>query len=291
MDDKLIPWSNKITNIQANVLEALAKYKFLTLSQMLQIGVGTTQYKYLWKQVASLRDRKRGLVDRRNFNTEDRLGRVEDMYFLTKHGASALILDLRFPEEEIRLPKGKTIANKDYYHRKFTLDFQIKTYQWAEGAGRFVPYFHTYFDKTGNNRTDKNLMTMTRIDFEGEDYIIPDAAFLLSSLEKERLFLFEMHNGSDTFRLLKQLHKHAFALVRKFTHKKFKYPNDKSYTTLLLFEREGTKKAFIQRLIKEGQAFTEVQNYFLCKSLEDLEIKPFDTGWLTIYGKKGELMC
>lgn len=112
--------------------------------------------------------------------------------------------------------------------------------------------FTPSFDKIVNNRTDKNLTTMTRIDFEGEDYIIPDAVFLLSSMEKERLFLFEMHNGSDTFRLLKQLHKHAYALVRKFTHKRFKYLEDKSYSTLLLFERERIKKPLLKDCTRKG---------------------------------------
>lgn len=42
-----------------------------------------------------------------------------------------------------------------------------------------------------------------KIDFGAGEYIIPDAVFKLQNADRERLFLFEMHNWSDTMRLLK----------------------------------------------------------------------------------------
>lgn len=287
---KTIPWSNKITSIQCNVLEALAKVKFMTLSQMLDFGVGTTQYKYLWKQVASLRDRKRSLIDRRSFNTAERLGRVEDLYFLTKRGRQVLIYDLQVPEEEIRMPIGKIIAYKDYHHRKSTIDFQIKLLQWAKANTFQIPLFSAYYDKIGDNRSGKNLTTLTKIEFEGDQFFIPDALFLLQSTERERLFLFEMHNGHDTLRLLKQLHKHAHALVGRYTHRKLNYDSQKSYSIILLFEHTSTKQAFIKRLIKKGAAFRDIQQFFLCKSMEEMNQGDFDLGWQTIFGEEKNLI-
>ena len=41
---------NVLTSIQLRILKALAKYKYLTFSQMLKIDIGTTQYQYLRKQ-------------------------------------------------------------------------------------------------------------------------------------------------------------------------------------------------------------------------------------------------
>lgn len=282
--DKPIPWSGTITNIQGKVLESLAKFKFLTLTQMLEIGVGTGQYKYLWKQVASMRDRKRKLVDRKSFNTEERLGRVEDFYFLTSKGREALILDFRIAEEEIRMPVGNSIAYKDYHHRKSTIDFHLKLSLWAKNRGVELAFFTTYFDKEGNNRSDKNLSTLTKIDFGAGEYIIPDAVFKLQTEDRERLFLFEMHNGSDTMRLMKQLHKHAQALVMKHTHKKFGYDPMKSYTTLLLFETDTAKESFINRVVTTGEAFSKVQKFFLCKSVVALETQSFGENWKTIFG-------
>lgn len=287
--DKPIPWSGTITNIQGKVLESLAKFKFLTLTQMLEIGVGTGQYKYLWKQVASMRDRRRKLVDRKSFNTEDRLGRVEDFYFLTQKGRETLILEFRMAEEEIRMPFGGSIAYKDYHHRKSTIDFHLKLCLWAKGRGAEVTSFATYFDKEGNNRSGKNLNTLTKIDFGEGEYIIPDAAFKLKLGSRERLFLFEMHNGADTMRLMKQLHQHAQALVMKHTHKKFGYDPMKSYTTLLLFENRASQQSFINRVLKEGAAFSKVQKFFLCKNLEELTVGKFGENWETIFGDDGLL--
>ncbi len=290
MATKSIPWSDKITNIQGKVLISLARYKYLTLSQLLAIGVGTTQYKYLWKQVASMRDRKRALIERRSFNLEIRLGRVEDLYYLTKYGKNVLVDDFRLLEKDIKIPIGKTIAYKDYHHRKTTIDFQISLYQWTEKNNYEIPYFNAYYDKKGNNRTDKNLTTLSKIDFGNGEYIIPDAVFKVMSETKERLFLFELHMGKDTLRLIKQIHKHAFALVKKFTHKQFKYDLEKSYTIFLLFEYQATKNAFIKRLVKTGVAFSQIEQFFLCKSLDDFAEGNFAEGWLTLFGKNSRVM-
>lgn len=286
---KPVPWANRITNIQGKVLENLGKYKFLTLSQLLELNVGTTQYRYLWKQVASLRDRNKPLVACKSFNTEDRLGRVEDMYYLTKEGKESLILDLHVPAEEIRMPLGRTIAYKDYYHRKYTIDFQILLSKWVMENGFTVPFFHTYFDKSGNNRTAKDLRAKTKVEFGDGGYIIPDAAFQVDAPDKERFFFFEMHNGRDTKRLLAQLHNHARGLVEMHTHKTYDLNPEKAYHTLFVFEHESIKNAFIHRLLKEGHAFQQIQQFFLCKSLEDLKEASFESGWVTIYGEPIEL--
>lgn len=260
------PWDNLITKIQQNVLVSLARYKYLTMSQMISLKVGTNQYPYLWKQVASLRDRKRALVSCNNFPLPSpKKGRVESLYFLTKEGMNQ-ILGNGFVESEeaIKIPKGKTIAYKDYFHRKFTIDFQIALYQHAEKNEKSVEFFHTYFDKVGDNRINKNLRALTRIDFEGKQFFIPDAVFKIN----RQFFLFEMYNGKDTKRVLEQLHKHAQALTFRHTHRAYNLDETKSYRIILLFEFESAKEALIKR-IQEDSSFDMIRSYFFAKSLNE----------------------
>lgn len=68
------------------------------------------------------------------------------MYFLTKKGKEALINELQMFPEDIRRPIGKTVAYKDYLHRKNTIDFQIRLEQRAKDEGHELAFFDTYFD-------------------------------------------------------------------------------------------------------------------------------------------------
>ena len=290
-----IKWEGVITNIQGKVLEGLARYKYLTLSQMLDLKVGTTRYKYLWEQVKSLRDRKRPLVECHKFESPNpRKGRVEAMYYLSKKGKDMLINEFQHPEEQIKIPLSKTPAYKDYFHRKHTISFQIALDTWANVNGFTVPFFDTYFDMVGDNRVNKNLRAKTRIEFGEKDYFIPDGAFWLEGQYKQRLFLFEMYNGKDSRRVVQQLHKHAKALTERFTHQKYELSLKKSYTIILLFELESIKQAVIEKAKREftldgGQTFVNVQKYFLCKSLSELQEGNFYRNWTTLFGAKVEV--
>ena len=293
---KKIKWANVITSIQGNVLEGLARYKYLTLSQMLELEVGTIRRKYLWEQVTSLRDRRKALVACHRFeNPEPKKGRVEDMYFLTQNGKNALVNELQYPELTIKIPTSQTPAYKDYFHRKYTISFQITMDKWAEGHEVDVPYFYTYFDMIGNNRVNKNLRARTRVDFEGEDYFIPDGAFRLVGKDNQRSFLFEMYNGKDSGRVIEQLHKHALALTNRFTHHSLGFDPTKSYTIILMFEFEGIKKAVMKKAKKElsesgKKSFANVEKYFICKSLEELDKEGFDKNWTTLFGRRSNLL-
>jgi hypothetical protein len=271
---KQILWANAITNIQQNILVSLARYKFLTSSQMLALEVGTKHYPYLWKQLVSLRDRKKPLVICNSFpNPNPKKGRVESMYFLSKEGKKQILENEFLSESEIiKMPRSKTMAYKDYFHRKFTIDFQIKLDHWANKNGKTVPFFDTYFDKTGNNRTNKNLRAKTRIDFNDEMFFIPDGAFKIDN----QFYLFEMYNGKDTKRVLEQLDKHAQALTYRHTHKTYNLDPNKSYKTILLFEFLSAKNALLKR-IQDEKSFDFIRPYFLVKANEELHQGEFST--------------
>ncbi len=283
--NKKVMWHNTITNIQARVLEGLARYQYLTFSQMSALGVGASHYQYLWKQVASIRDRKRPLVKCHNFSTpQPKRGRVESLYFLTQHGKNALINELHLHEEEIKKPTSRTVAYKDYHHRKQTIDFRIQLDKWAKNQDLTVPFFDTYFEKSSNSNGE--LRAKTRIDIKGGDYIIPDGAFEIIGDQKKEFFLFELHRGADNARLIRQLDKHARCLTYRSTHGKYGLPVKKGYKIILLFELDSIKDAFVKRMGKDGFAFKKVQQYFLSKSISDLGQGDFNGGWTTLFGDR-----
>ena len=288
---KTTNWEYIVTNIQSNVLSNLGRFQFLTFSQMLKLNIGTKYYQYLWKQVASLRDRKRPLVKCHNFQVpQPRKGKVESLYYLSKRGKEFLINDLQFEEDKLKIPYGKSIAYRDYFHRKHTIDFQIELYKWADQKDITIPFFDTYFDKTGDNVIRKNLRAKTRIDFEGKKYFIPDGVFPTSFDKESKFFLFEMYQGKDSGRVLMQIHKHAQAMVSRFTHKRYKLPMEKSYNVVLLFENDSLKQAVIEKALKQKDTFNNIQSYFRLKSLENLYESEFENDWKTLLGEKENLI-
>ncbi|MEO1263850.1 MAG: hypothetical protein AAFZ15_33905 [Bacteroidota bacterium] len=285
---KKVMWGNTITNIHANVLLGLARYQYLTFSQMLQLGVGTKHYQYLWKQVVSLRDRRRPLVKCHNFSTpQPKRGRVESLYFLTAQGKNALINELNIHEEFIKKPTSKTVAYKDYHHRKQTIDFRIHLDKWAKEYGYEVPFFDTYFEKS--KHPNGLFYAKTRIDLNN-GYIIPDGAFKVANFEIERFYLFELHRGEDSSRIIQQIHRHAQCLTSRATHGKYNLPLNKAYRVLLLFENEGVKESVLKRIKKEQAAFKNIQQYFLLKGINNSSKGEFDKNWITLYSKDTEII-
>lgn len=289
-----VKWEGVITNIQGNILLKLAQYKFLTLTQLLKLDVGTSQYKYLWKQMASLRDRKRPLVRSQRFSVALPLNgnppqRIEDWYCLNNAGKNALRNDLQF-HGNIKMPIGRgNLAYKDYRHRRHTIDFQIALQKWAEKANIEIPFFDTYFDKSGNARTDKNLRAKTRIDMDRGMYFIPDGAFKVVQNLQEKFLLMEMCQGSDTIRAVAQIHNHARAMTNRFTHKAYNLPQNKSYLIILIYQKEALKNAVAERVKMEGNTFSVIQKYFRCKTLEEVENGDFFEGWATLFGEEVSL--
>ena len=274
---------NTITTLQSNILVELARYKFLTVSQMHRLGLGK-DISWIRTQAKQLTDSNAPLIERLIFSVTPRKGRVENVFFLTKRGKEALIDGLKMDENAVKMPIGNsTLFYKDYTHRKNTIDFQIAAYQWAQEQERstYIDFFDCYFDKLGNNRTLGNLQAKNKIALDQEDYIIPDGVFMLQTAQRPYLFLFEMYDGKDTKRVLEQVKKHVRAIAQGTPSEKYNYPF--AHRVILVFEFEALKDAFIERT-KNNIYFSEVSPCFRCKSIEGVE-RDFFTGWQNLTGE------
>ena len=260
-----------INETQKSCLILLGQFKFLTLSQLLYL-LPEMKYKNLWKQMNSLVKSRRGLAAKKKFDQITRIGKVEDLYFLTSKGA-------RFLENEelidvVKYPKGN-ISGKDYKHRKSILDFQILIADYAQSNKIVINRFLRYFDGVeGPERSAATQLESKRT------RAIADAVFKISS----NLFVIEVHNGKSAKRALKQIHQHAELLTSLAVHKKFEIPFNKAYRILFLFENSGTLNSTITRLQEEANIFHPVEKFILFKNLESLQEQDWTQNWLTIFG-------
>jgi len=269
---------------QIVALQWLAKYKYLTSSQFVKMGL----YKrrgYLTNILKNIIDQKKPLIAKHNFNPLN--GKLESFYYLTKYGKKFLMEELEYKEAEIKAPKSLVpVYLKDYFHRKFTIDFYIQFNSWLDSNNGTLIFLNYYFDKSGNNRTNdatKHVTALNKIELDHHQlYLIPDinAQFHLNG--KEHLFLFEQHNGDDTKRLFEQLHIHIQAIYEKAVSKKHHFK--KAYKVVVVCEKESVKISVIQRLQKL-KGIENYNNFFYFKTNAELE-EDFYSKWTLISGEQ-----
>ena len=259
------------------VLEHLSVYRFLTVPQMIRLGVAKhkpTAYNIL-KRFNTL---PRKLVEKKDFGFIAGVGNLHSVYYLTRQGAAFLADVIRLDPEEIKYPKGVHVFARDYFHRIATVDIHIAFRTWAAGAGAEVDFFDTYFDKTGSNRKKRSgakLRAKTRVDLR-EGYFIPDGIFMYTEPdEAQRLTVLEVHNGMDTGRFMKQVETHIVALEEGAVSEK--YGLALPFRMMWVFELEAGLQAAIRRMRKRPdlEGFRE---YVYFNTIQNVRVD-FTAGW------------
>ena len=263
------------------ILELLATYKFLTTSQFLRLGI--VKYRpNLVNLLKDLRDRQKPFIARIKFPVHAKFGRIEDVYYLTRHGVKFLTEHLNWNIEDIKHPKQQnSFFFRDYFHRLWTIDFHIEFRLWTENKGYEILFFDYYFDKIGANRTKRNLPrleALTKITYNnGKDHIFADAISMFKTPERKYLFCLEVYTGKDTKRIINQLEKYTLALAEG--QPSLKYNFNRGARIYIILEHKSNLEAVLNRM-RENDIFEEFEDYFLFKTIDDLK-ENFYNKWKT----------
>lgn len=287
---KKVKWEGVVTSIQENVLRKLAHYKYLTIEQLLNFeDIGTTQYTYLWSHMVSLRDRKKPLVGCNSFpNPNPRKGKVHSVYYLNENGKETLLNDFEYFEDDIRYKIGKHLTVSQYQHRKLSVDYQIYLDKYLSRYKLETPFYFAYYDTTGNNRTNQNLRSKTRISLSDSKHFTPDAVYKIEEASgKSELHLFELYNGKDTKYIIKKLEQHAEAMAFGKVHEHFNLSKDTPYKVIVLCTHKSALEGIIKKALG-SQKFAHFYEYFICKDLESNSItsEDFFEKWVNLYGEE-----
>lgn len=268
-----------LTENQIKAIELLLIFKYLTSSQFVKMGVFKKRA-YLTNSLKILLDTKHPLISKHDFNPIN--GKLESFYYLTKYGKKFLRDELAYDETQIKVPLGvNQIYLKDYFHRKYTIDFHLYFRKWLELNDGQINFLNYYFDKVGNNRSgNKNeyVTALNRIQLNETNSFIPDINAKFTIDNKEYFFLFEQHNGNDAKRLFEQLYIHIHAMSKKAVSSKYNYK--KPYKVVVVCEEKSVKDSVIKRLQKE-EGIEYYNNFFIFKTNDELE-KGFYNNWTLI---------
>lgn len=266
-------------------LELLATFKFLTSSQFVDLNLYKNRGD-VTNTLKPLLDAKRPLIGKKNFKPDPSFGKAESIYYLTKYGKDYLVNNLNYNSDKIKyVKKDVDLFQKDYSHRKSTVDFNISLHQWIENKDGSVIFSNYYFDKIGNNRVKdktKHLYALNKIVLKNGSSFIPDIITLFSVDEREYLFLFEQHNGSSTNRLVEQLQLHLKSIIENPYENQFGFK--KTPRIVVVCESLPVKNNTIKRL-KQDEQFDNFHNFFIFKSKDELH-QNFNENWSLINGEK-----
>lgn len=253
----------KITESQLRILERLHDYRFLTVRQMVKMGIASQHTVY--KSVSSLHKGGKKYIDWVDFGTRPERGRIDRFIYLTKHGAELLAEALQYPISKINYPKGKVPSYRDFDHRRQTIDLHILARTHCETKGGEMVFYQTYFEHMGgNNHQDPNKpkrRAVNTIKVSDAIEFIPDAIFkMIAPNGKPYLFTAEIYRNHNTKRTHNQLFNHLKAIEHGTISKLYSYA--RGVPVLIICDTKGAMQALQSRL-KNDPAFQNVEDYFL----------------------------
>lgn len=268
---------------EIEAMKLLAKYKFLTSSQFVKLDLYKNRGD-VSNCLKAIIDKKKPLYGMIKFPTDPKKGKLEYIYYLTKYGQKALIEDLEYAPNKIKsIVKSIPTSTKDYFHRKYTIDFHISLSQYLDNISGEIVFLNYYFDKGGSNRSKSDKPKgVNRLCLENGKSFIPDIITKFKANKHEYLFLFEQHNGNDTKRLIEQLYIHLLSISEGTASKMYNFPRINRVAVVCEFE--SVKNAVIERLQKTDD-FKEFYNFFIFKTNDEVK-QDFFNNWTLIDNQK-----
>ncbi len=285
-----------ITELEEKILRCLAHYKYMTAGQLVRLSIGSKSYVSI--RLKKLREEGYiGVSQYGGVYKSGGAGRAENINYLLPKGARLLAENSGdMSMESIHYPKdiGGMFRN-DYMHRISTVNTQISFELWVRQLGYEVMFFQTYFHKIGSAKTakqDNPLRSLTRITFEDDSFIEPDAIFAAQREAGKQFFAcLEVHNGVDVSRIVEQLKRLSQAIGKGLITNRYKaqYALVKSPRVLVTLETENMLRLVKKRMVEDSFFQPDwMKQAFLFQVAENVWTD-FDNGWQNMEGTPFQL--
>ena len=241
------------------ILDALARYQFLTAPQLLGLRV-TSDRSHLYAALAKLKRRRPPAVASLSFGSIPGRGRLADINLLTPPGAR-LIEERERDTCQVLVHKRPSVFRNDYDHRVGCVGFHIALERWAGENGQQIDFFDTYYDPVSGGGRGIKTAPKTRIPYSG-GAIVPDAVFALIGADGvTRLCVYELYCGRRTKRVEDQLRAYFQALEEDAIEERYHYDN--AARILLVFADQTALDLVRDRLANHPKLATVNECFYL----------------------------
>jgi len=246
---------NMLSLKQELILNHLAKFTFLTTSQLIRLWISLHKSS-ISRILTSLKDPNRAFIGEVQFPFVPAMWRLENFYYLTKKWKE-LLLRSNQDNNNVKTPGWKKVFfTKDYFHKKYTIDCHISCYLESQCGEFEIREYSRYFDRF-KWRTSQSKISI------GDETIVADSLLYLNQKETSRIFALEYYNDKNTLRILNSIRKH-FKWIRLWSVGN-NFWLSKWHRLLAIF-----KDAWTIQHVKSRLELWEFGNYVLVKSYDEI---------------------
>lgn len=273
-----------ISGMQEKILRELSTYKFLTVSQMLKLKVGTRNriYENIQKLI------EYGFVKFADYKALLRYGhQLERFHFLTPKGANLLVSNTpNYHLDNVRFPKSNTtLFTHDYFHRFSSINTHISFRKWCKDYNMSLKRYEDYFDVVGSRKkhSTEPMKAITRIEFGNGYFLDPDGVAIYENNDKLKITLIETYNGKDTKRVVEQLRKHLYIIKHGLASSKYKI--EAPTRVCCTFEDANARDAVIKRINTDAYfQFKDIEYYLFFGVASDVW-RDFENSFMNTEGE------
>lgn len=268
-------------NTRLRLLEQLARYKFLSVSQCIDLWYPRSK-QTLYRNLRDLKELS--YIGAMSYKYSPSKGKLEDMHYLQNRWKKYLQDKLGIEESKLLIPKSHKGFYEDYMHRKRTIQCQIIIDLKCDSLSFLRFDFYHYFEsqKLPNKKYRQKATKLIM----GDSYIIPDSILLHTAWNKQLLFCLEVHNGHRVARIEKQLKQYAQVLASGAAS--IKYNVEVNPYILVVFEHQSTLQTTLERM-NHDEYYTHLKTYYLMKTYDDFVKNPCDH-WVNLNWEKVHLL-
>jgi len=244
---------------QTLILEYLATFRFLTVGQLMRLGISQDR-SHVNKLLRSLRTAEKPLIATTNYGADPVSGKLESIHHLTNFGLK--ILSERLGNEFPTYDHSGVQAYKDYHHRLGTIDIHIAFHRFCQINEGQLLFWQSYFDRR------KGGTVATKLDLPDGKYLIADALTAVAVNGRTNLLAIELYNGQDVTRTLQQLKQHLPAIADCSFGTSVGL--EKAHRVMCVFEVPALMKSTLEAVQKEPD-FQGLQAHFLFRTLVSVQ--------------------
>jgi len=262
------------------VLESLAEHKYLTASQMVQLGI-RTDTSNVNKVLRKMKHGTGKVIDEVSSKELGGGKDIENIYFLTKKGVSVLTGILEYDANNVRIPhKNKEKKLDSYFHRRDTITYSIHFHTWAKENGIDIELYKEYFEK---EETPVGTRDKTWI-FENDGKSVnADSLCRFNKDGQQHSFLMELHRGNDVKKFEWQFLERAEAIAEDALKKRLELTTERHTKMVWVFEHDSTMKVAMRR-VWNNPVYAGLKDIVLFKTVQEVE-REFGSAWHTCDGR------
>lgn len=270
----------KFNSKEIQILEELAKHRYLSYKQMLKIGIDKHSSN-LSTACTRLSESKPSLIQKIAHGAG-----FAARWYLTSKGRDYLMEHHDYLATEINNPPNETKTDSMHQKHHFGLvNCYLELKHACEELDLKLEFADYDFDQVNNLKDNNNQRAKNAINRTKKEFIIPDLIFSIQTPRDKELFLLELENGSSSMKSYKKCLEHRQAIFMKSANEKYDFHS--GYRTLWIFEKESTMKATIKKM-KADSLFDKLTEYYLFIPISSIKDNFFE-GWINIDSKSRKL--